>query len=94
MDNNLHNVLALSVNSVANMTLSNLKQALDEVKYSCPAWFGLLHPQLLLGTKGVLAVLEGGDNTKVPGTNPSYWKQICSEFSNIFEPQGTPHGEL
>ena len=31
-----------------------------------------------------------GDNTKVPGTEPSHWELICSEFSDIFEKPGTP----
>ena len=72
------------------MTLSNLKQVLAEVKCGCPAWFSLLHTHSLLGTKGVLAVLGGGDNTKVPGTNSSYWELICSKFSDVFEKSGTP----
>ena len=63
---------------------------LAEVKHGCPAWFGLLHPHSLLDTKGVLAELGGGDSTKVPGTDPSHWELICSEFSDVFEKPGTP----
>ena len=39
---------------------------------------------------GVLAAFGGGDSTKVPGTDPSHWELICSEFSDIFEKPGTP----
>ena len=46
---------------------------LAEVKHGCPAWFGSLHPDLLLDTKGVLAVLRGGGSTKVPGSDLSNW---------------------
>ena len=56
----LHTIPALSVNSIANVTLSSLKQVLAEVKCGCLAWFGLLHPHSLLDTKGVFAVLWGG----------------------------------
>ena len=86
----LHIILALPVNSVANVTLSSLKQMLAKVKYGCPAWFDLLHPHLLPDTKGLLPVLWGGDNAKVPGTDPPYWELICSNLSNIFEKPGTP----
>ena len=58
-----------------------------DVNYGCPAWFSLLHPHSLLDTKGVLAVLGGGDSTKVLGTNPLHWELIHSEFSDIFEKQ-------
>ena len=34
---NLHTVVALPINSVANVTLSNLKQVLVEVNYGSPA---------------------------------------------------------
>ena len=34
--NNLHIVLALPFNSVANVTLSSLEQVLAEVKHGCP----------------------------------------------------------
>ena len=61
---------------------------LAKVKCGCPAWFGLLHPHLLLDTKGVLAVLGGEDSTKVPGTEPICWELICSEFSDFFEKPG------
>ena len=40
----LHTVFPVPVNSVANVTLSNLKRVLAEIKCSCPAWFSLLHP--------------------------------------------------
>ena len=63
---------------------------LAEVKHGCPAWFGLLYPQSLLDTKGVLTVLGGGDSTKVPSTDPSHWELICSVFSDIFENPGIP----
>ena len=48
VDDDLHAVLALPVNSIASMTLSSLKQVLAEVKHSCPACFSLFHPQKLL----------------------------------------------
>ena len=63
---------------------------LTEVKCGCPAWFGLLQLHLLLGTKGVLAALGGGNSTKVPGTDISRLELICSEFSDAFEKPGTP----
>ena len=59
------------------------------MKYSCPAWFGLLKTHLLLDTKVLLAVLVGGDRTKVPGTDPSCWELIGSKFSDAFEKPGT-----
>ena len=54
MGDNLQTLLALPVHSVANVTLASLKQVLTEVKRGCLAWFGLLHPHLLLDTEGVL----------------------------------------
>ena len=39
---------------------------------------------------GVLAAFGGGGSTKVPGTEPSHWEQICSKFSDIFESPSTP----
>ena len=45
---------------------------------------------LTVGHQGVLAALGGGDSTKVPGIDPSHWEQICSEFSDVFYPPGTP----
>ena len=71
-------VLALLVNSVANVALPSLKQVLAEVKHGCPAWFSLLHPHSSLDTKGVLAVFGKGDSTKVPSTDPLHWELICS----------------
>ena len=53
-------MLALPVNTIANVTLSSVKQVLVEVKRDCPAWFGLLHSHLILDTKGVLVVLGRG----------------------------------
>ena len=44
MGTNLHTVLALLVNSIANVALSSLKQVLADIKRGCFAWFGLLHP--------------------------------------------------
>ena len=85
----LHTVLALPVNNVANVTLSSLKQVIVEVKHRCPAWFSLLHPYSLQDTKGVLGTL-GGNSTKVPGTDPSHWDLICSEFRDVFEKLGFP----
>ena len=38
----------------------------------------------------MLAALGGGDSTKVTGTDPTHWEQICSEFSNDFKQLGTP----
>ena len=70
--NNLHPILAFLVNSVAYMTLFSLKQVLAEIKHGSPACFGLLYPHSQLDTKGVLAALGGGDNTKVPGIGPLY----------------------
>ena len=82
-------MLAILVNRVSNVTLSSIKQVLAEVKRGCLTFFGLLHPHSLLDTKGVLAVLEGGDSTKVPSSDPSHWDLICSEFSDVFEKPGT-----
>ena len=50
----------------------------------------LVAPSLVAGHKGLLAVLGGGDSTKVPGTDPSHWELIYSEFSDVFEKPGTP----
>ena len=72
MGDKLHILLAFPVNSVANVTLSSLKQVLAEVKYDCLAWFGLLHSHLLLDTKGVLAMFGGANSTKVLNTDPSH----------------------
>ena len=71
--NNLHTVIALPINSVANVTLSNLKQVLVEVNYGSPGWFSLLHPHSLLDSKGVLAALGRGNSIKVPGSDPLSW---------------------
>ena len=60
------------------------------MKHGYPAWFGLLHPHSLLDTKGVVAVLGGGDSTKVPDTDLSYWELMYSSFSDVFEKPGTP----
>ena len=60
-----HTILSLPVNIIANVTLSSVKKVLAKVKYGCPVWFSLLHPNSLLATKGVLAILGRGDNTKV-----------------------------
>ena len=49
-----------------------------------------MNPHLLLDTKGLLAALGAKDSTKVPGSDPSHWELICSEFSGIFEPPDTP----
>ena len=80
------------MNSIANVTLSSVNQVLAEVEYGCPAWFGLLHPHLLLDTKGLLAAMGGGGSTKIPGTDPSHWDIhfICCEFSDVFEKLDTP----
>ena len=90
LGDNLFTVLALSLNSVANVTLSSLRKVLAEMKHGCPAWFGCLHPHLLLDTKRLLAALREGDNAKVPGTDPSYWELMCSEFGDLFEKPSTP----
>ena len=50
----------------------------------------LIVHSLIAGHQGVLAVLGGGDSTKVPGTDPSHWELICSEFSNVLEKPGIP----
>ena len=76
--------------STANVTLSSLKQVLDEAKRGCPVCFGLLHPNLLLNTNGVLATLGVGDSTKVTGTDLLHWEQICNDFSDAYEPPSTP----
>ena len=60
------------------------------MKYSSRAWFSLCHPHSLLETKGVLAALGGGDNTKVPGAELLYLELICGEFSDVFEKPGIP----
>ena len=39
-------------------------------------------------------MLGGGDSTKVPGTDPSCWKQIYYEFGDIYEQPGTPPKRL
>ena len=72
----LHTLLALPVNSIANVTLSSSKQMLAEVKRSYFVLFHFLHPYLLVEIKGVLAVLGEGDSIKVPGTDPSLWELI------------------
>ena len=77
------------INNVTNVTLSSFKKMPSEKKRDCYASFGLLHPHSLLDTKGVLTASGGGASTEVPGTNPSCWEQICSEFSGVFEPPGT-----
>ena len=77
----------MPVHSIANVNLSGLEQVLADMKY---VWFGLLHPHSLLETKGVLAVLGGGDSIKVLGTNPSHWELIYSDFSDVFDKPGTP----
>ena len=82
--NTVHTLLAITVNIVATVTPSSLKQVLAQVKCSCPALLGLLHPQSLLDTKGVLAALWGGDSTKVPGADTLRWELIISELSDIF----------
>ena len=64
VSDNVYPVLALPVNSVAHVTLLSLKQVLAEVKRGFPTWFGSLHPLSLLGTKGLLAALWGGDSTR------------------------------
>ena len=78
------------MNIVANVTLLSTKQVLGEVKRSYLAWFSLLHPHSFLDTKGFLAALRGGNNTNVPGTDPSHWELICNEYSIVFEKPGTP----
>ena len=77
------------MNCVSNVALLYLIYLLAKVTFNCPAWFGLLHPHSLLDTKGVLAVLGGGDSTKLPGTDPLYWELICSKFTDVFEKPGT-----
>ena len=72
------------MNSVANVILSSVKKVLAVVKRGCLAWFGLLHPHSLLDTKGVSAILERRDSTKVSGADPSHWELICIEFSDVF----------
>ena len=44
VDANLHTTLALTVNSIAYITLSSLEQVQNEVKCGCPVCFGLVHP--------------------------------------------------
>ena len=56
------------MNSVANMTLSIVKQVVVEVKRGFSTWFSLWHPHSLLYTNGVLAALVGRDSSKVLGT--------------------------
>ena len=63
---------------------------LAEVKRGCPAWLGLLHPHSLLDTNGVLALLGGGDSNKVLGIDPSRWKLVCREFSDVLRNQILP----
>ena len=83
-------MISLPVNNVAGVALSSAKQVLAEVKCIYLAWFSMLHLNLLRDTKGVLAALGVGDGTKITSTDLSYWELICSEFSNILEPPGTP----
>ena len=90
VDAKQHIVLALPVNSVATVALSILIKVLAQLKYGCPAWFGLLYPYSLLDVKEVFAEWGGGDSTKVPSTDPSHWELICSEFSDTFEKPSTP----
>ena len=86
---NQHTVFTLLMNSVANVTIPSVKQVLAEVKCGCPAWFGLLYPNSLPDFKGVLAALGEGDNTKILGTDPLQWEQICSDFGDTFEQPST-----
>ena len=50
----------------------------------------LVAPSLVARQQGVSGSVVGGDSTKVPGTNPLWWKLICSEFSDLLENPGTP----
>ena len=72
----VHNLLAFTVKSVANVSLSSLGQVLAKVKCGSPAWLGLLHHYSLLDTKGVLAVLGGGGRVKIPCTESSCWSTV------------------
>ena len=38
----------------------------------------------------MLSALGGGDSTNVPGTYPSHWELIYSEFSDVFKKPGIP----
>ena len=78
------------MNSIANVTLSSVKQVQAEEKYSCPVWFGLLHLHLLLDTQGIFAVLGGGDSTKVPGTDPSFGSQSAVNLIMFLSLQALP----
>ena len=72
----LHTVLAFPFYSYTNIALLSVKQVLADVKYRHPAWFGLLHPHLLLDMKGLLAALGGVQGTKAPATEPLYRELI------------------
>ena len=49
----------------------------------------LVAPLLIVRHQGLLEVLGERDNTKAPGSYPSHWELMCSEFS-VFERPGTP----
>ena len=86
-------ILSLTVSSVANVALSRLRKVLAET-CGCLTWLGLPHPYLLLDTKGVLAALGGGDNTKVLSTDLSHWESIFNELSAFFSLQALLLREL
>ena len=64
-----------------------MKQIQTEVKHDCLTCFGLLHPHLLLETKGIIAALRGREGTKVLNTSPSHWELMYSELSDFFSLQ-------
>ena len=51
------------------------------------AW--LVRPSLIAGHQWSAGRVGGRDNNKVPGTDPSRWELIYSEFSSVFEKPGT-----
>ena len=66
----LYTIQTFPVNSIINMTLTSSKQVLAEVKHICSVRFGVLYPHSLLDIDRVLAILGGGDSSKVLGTDP------------------------
>ena len=67
VNDQLNTGLALPVYGVVNVDLYSVKLVLSEGEHDSPAWFNFLYPHLLLESKGVLATLEEGANTKALG---------------------------
>ena len=53
----------------------------------CMVW--LVAPSLVVGHQEGVGSVWGGYHTKVPGTDASCWKLICTGFTHVFEKPGT-----